>query len=227
MPQNFVSDDNETETRPFGSESQQEEDTSFAENNDANSSVSSPLSDENEENAEVLRANLKRARANQRDLGTVAKRAAEVLIQKALNGDEQAKNTISATPEFTKYAQQSFPKDYEKIFQKPEDTAQVVYQRIKEEQRDDQIKAAIRAEGIKGEEDFDKIFATAKGLPNFSVDNAVSAAITAVKGRTAFQPRMSTTRTQIDTPIQMSDSAQELARGFGLTAEDIKKYGKS
>lgn len=229
MPQNFTSDGNETDTAALAPEYQQEDDTSFAENNEADASVSPPTSAEDtEEDAEALREKLKLKARNERQLGSTAAKVTRTLLDKALKGDVDSRNALE-DPELNSYVQKKFPNEHKTIFGEPQvDPAQRAYDMVMEKQREDELRKTITARGIKGESDFNKIFETAKALKDFSMENAVNAAITAVKGNLpSSQPRMGggVSPSLADAGVNMSNDAVDLAKNMGLSLDDIKKYG--
>ncbi len=224
---------NETDSA-IAPDSSVEGDTSNAQNNDALADDSSPkTADTKEASAEVLREQLKNKARNERQLGSIAANAVKPLLKQALSGDKESIEALQA-PEMKGYIKKKHSEEYGQLFQEEKNIARDLAVDAKAEltamQRNDSIKAAITKRGIKGEKDFNDILKTAKTLKNFSVDNAVGAAIRAVKGdSTSSQPYMGNTvavTPSMNTKDDFTPKGHEIAKGFGITEADIEKYNK-
>jgi len=219
------------------SSDQEGEDTSFAENNedqDADSSTKSSAE------RELDRKILSKKDATVRELGSVSKESAKLLLQQAKENPE-IRASILGNKELKNYIKKKFPIDYEQLTESSNDDdqeldtesriTQNVLGELKQTQLENEMSSIIERKGLKGAENVAKVKSFAKALMSqgASLSDAISGAIGTIRKEISAQPIMpsgSISRNSESRTVKISKSAYELGRNeFNLTDQDFMKYG--
>lgn len=229
MPQNTNNDDyiivgGESDSAELSPDNHSVDETTPAQTNDDSTPEITPSAD-----IESLEAERKAKARNERQLGSVAKKLANSLIKKAVDGDEEAAELIKDDPEVEKYVKKKFPNYYENIFndsqyeEKEEDLEEKIYKRIKERESSEKLHGKILSLGIKGQENFEKAMQIAQSLiDKVGIDEAVNIARMSINGNSKTQPSMprSVANNTNDSIIVSKEKLQE----SGIDLKTFEKY---
>lgn len=246
MPDNeivFTEDDGIEEAVDNTPETQKEEETSFAENNEDEESSESPAKGEADET--TLEKEAKSNARTSRRLGEVASHSSKFLFKSALNGDDEAISEIKSNKELKEYFKKKNPDGFKELFENNKEETEVVtesvetaddiakkaVQILKQEEDDKEIHSFVKNTGIKGEDSYNQIVELSKKFADdFGKEKAVALAYEKVTGKTpapVSMPRSVNSSSSGVTrqTIQMS-TVRSIANKHGISEEQAKEVAK-
>ncbi len=222
------------ETEPVDADVQDGDKTSFAENNISVSHDKKPSAD-TEQQAKLEQQLLAKSRS-EANLGSFSKKATKIVVKSALDGDDEAIDTIKNDRRYGEYVKKNFSEEYNEIFDEEEkvpelnmdDVVSNVKDSLREETQFDQISERIKNSGIKGIENYEKAMGYAKSLlkSGASIFAATDGAIASVKRNIPTQPALvggnRNIMPQQKSSVEITKEAYQMARDFGVSDSQIK-----